>query len=41
MKSYGGLTFRYDVTPRKDATVRVPGQTLGFGAPDRRGVPTC
>lgn len=36
-KSYGGLTFRYDVLPRKDATVRVPGMKLGFGAPKRPG----
>jgi hypothetical protein len=33
-KSYGGLTFRFDVLPRKDATVRVPGRTLGLGAPN-------
>ena len=30
-KSYGGITIRYDVTPRKDATVRVPGKSLGYG----------
>ncbi len=28
-KSYGGLTVRYDVAPRTDALVRVPGRTLG------------
>lgn len=27
-KSYGGLTVRFDVWPRRDAIVRVPGQTL-------------
>ena len=38
-KSYGGLTFRYDVSPRTDATVRVPGRTLGYGAPDKSSGP--
>lgn len=38
-KSYGGLTFRFDVSPRKDATVRVPGKTLGYGAPKQSGNP--
>ncbi len=31
-KSYGGFTCRFDVSPRTDATVRVPERTLGFGA---------
>ena len=39
MKSYGGLTFRYDVSPRKDATVRVPGTVLGHGSPAQSGNP--
>lgn len=38
-KSYGGLTFRYDVSPRKDATVRVPGKVLGYGAANQSGSP--
>ncbi len=38
-KSYGGFTFRFDVSPRSDATVRVPKKTLGFGAPDTSGDP--
>lgn len=32
-KSYGGLTFRFDVWPRRDAKVRVPGRTLGSVGP--------
>jgi hypothetical protein len=31
LKSYGGLTLRYDVLPRTDSTVRVPGRTLEPG----------
>jgi hypothetical protein len=31
LKSYGGLTFRFDVLPRTDSTVRVPGRTLEPG----------
>ena len=38
-KSYGGFTFRFDVWPRTDATVRVPGRTLGFGSSDPSGRP--
>ena len=30
-KSYGGLTFRFDVWPRTDAQVRIPGKILGRG----------
>ncbi|MGM0488520.1 MAG: DUF6807 family protein [Planctomycetota bacterium] len=38
-KSYGGLTFRFDVSPRKDATVRIPGKALGHGAGNQSGNP--